>query len=506
VIAVLEVALSAALYAAAFPTLGVRLAAWVALVPLLGAIRDASPRRAALLGALWAMCMAYGVGTWLPRAVSLYYDQPVWVGAAFFVGVAGVTAAPFLALFAAAYAWVRRRAAARWLPDALWTPSLWVACELARSRVGLAPNPWVLLGYSQVGIDRIAQVADLTGVYGVSFLVASVNGALAACAWPRRGGRRPRVELGVAALLVVLVLGYGEVRLGQDVVAGAPVRVALVQGNVDLGHQWREEFYGANLEVYLRLTREVLAQKPDLVVWPESAVSFFLAHEPVYQRAIGNALAGTELVLGGPHHDGAKVRPRFRNSGFVLGEGGEITDRYDKLALLPFAEYFPLRSIELLRRRFERVRVFTPGSGPRLLHTSRGRLGTLICFEAIYPEYVGALVRAGAAWLVNLSNEAWLGNTDFPLQYLNMASLRAIENRRYLIRSATSGVSAIIDPHGRVVTRGPLFEEAVLVGEVRPIEMLTVYARIGDVFAGLCTVAALAVLLAAWRRPDAGAT
>jgi apolipoprotein N-acyltransferase len=476
----------------------------VALVPLLGAIRDASPRRAAVLGAVWGILMAYGVGTWLPRAVSRYYEQPVWVGAAFFLGVAGLTAAPFFAVFAACYARLRRRTVARWLPDALWVPSLWVACELGRSRAALVPDPWALLGYSQVGVQRIVQIADLAGVYGVSFLVASVNGALAACAWPGARGRRAGVELGLAALLVAFALGYGAVRLGEEIPAGAPVRVAVVQGNVDLGHQWREEFYGANLDVYLRLTRPVLAQKPDqkpdLVVWPESAVSFFLAHEPVYQRMIGSVLTpGTELVLGGPHHDGPRTQPFFRNSGFVLAPGGEVTDRYDKLVLLPFAEYFPLHSIELLRRRFERVRVFTPGAEPRLLRTAHGRVGALICFEAIYPEYVRTLVRAGAAWLINLSNEAWLGNTDFPLQYLNMASLRAVENRRYMIRSATSGVSAIIDPYGRVVTRGPLFEEAVLLDAVRPIEMITVYARVGDVFAGLCTMVALAMLLATVR-------
>ena len=176
-------------------------------------------------------------------------------------------------------------------------------------------------------------------------------------------------------------------------------------------------------------------------------MTFFLEREPAYQRAVGQVLAigGTELVAGGPAVEQAD-EPRFFNSVFLLSDRGEILHRYDKEYLVPLAEYFPLGRIDLLRRQFGRIRVFTPGGAEPLLPTAAGPAGIAICNEAILPEVVSRRVAQGAAYLVNPSNDTWIPDSKFTAQQFDIVSLRAVEQRRYLVRASTSGPSAIVDP------------------------------------------------------------
>jgi apolipoprotein N-acyltransferase len=528
---------SAALYGLSFPPARLRLLAWVALVPLLLALRGGGLAAALLLAWLWTIAAAYAVGDWFPRAVATYYDQPFPIGVAFFAGVTSLMAAPYYVAFAACYRALARAPGAA-LP--LLAAAAWVGAELGRTKI-LTGNPWALAGYSQAGVAPVVQVADLAGIYGVSFAVVAVNAALAEVAraagtavsarWrPSAAGavqaahvlRRPlagsalaapirhvlRRALAGAALVALalgLVLAYGRHRLaGSDPPAAASlaVRVAVVQANLDLGSQWQEGFYGRNLDAYLRLTRDRLrASAPALVLWPENALTFFLDDEPAYRAAIAHlfAPAGAQLLVGGPRHAGAEA-PVFYNSAFLLSPEGAILGRYDKRHLLPFAEYFPLRRLDLLRRRFARVRELTPGEPAPPLPTVAGPAGVLICNEAMFPEIAAARAREGAAFLVNLSNDTWIPEAKFSEQQLDIASVRAVEQRRYLVRASTSGPSAIVDPAGRVTGRTASLAAGTLAGTVRPASGLTPYARLGDAFAIGCALAALAAALARVRR------
>jgi apolipoprotein N-acyltransferase len=239
---------------------------------------------------------------------------------------------------------------------------------------------------------------------------------------------------------------------------------------------------------------------PDLLVWPESALTFFLGHEPHYLAAIGNLLRpiGADLVVGAPHQEDRGAR--YYNSAFYVTADGRLTGRYDKNHLLPFAEYFPLRFIGLLRRNFERVRYFTPGDGRTLLQTRAGPAAVVICFEAIFPEIVREQTRAGATMLLNLSNDVWLGHGVGQAQHLAMVALRAVENRLWVVRATTTGMSAIIDPVGRVRTQSALDKQAVLNGTIAPLHVGTFYKRFGDVFAYACVAAACALMVAVTRR------
>jgi apolipoprotein N-acyltransferase len=493
---------SAVLYSRAFPSAAVRPLAWVALVPFLVTLRRAGRWEAMLLAWAWAVIAAYGLNDWFPRAIATYYLRSNTVGFAFFLGVSSLTAAPYFMAFAGCYRCLARRPS-RGLP--VYAAAAWVGAELARAKL-FTGDPWALLGYSQVGVHPVVQIADVTGVYGVSFTVAAVNAAFAEL-WlaARPNGRSIHAALagcGIAGAIVALVVLYGLVRL-HDLTAVRPERstaIAIVQANLDFGSQWREEFYGRNLDAYARLTAEALrVHRPRLVFWPEGALTFFLVDQPMYRRVIGAVLtpAGAQLVTGGPRTAAASPAVYY-NSAFLLSPDGEVVAWYDKEHLLPFAEYFPVSTLDYLRRKFAKVREFTPGPPTRPLPTAAGFAGVIICNEALFPEPAAARVRAGAGYLVNLANDSWVSDSKFGQQVFDMVSLRAIEQRRMLVRASTSGPSAIIDTAGRVLTRSEPFTANVIAGRIESGSTLTPYGRFGDAFAVCCALVALARCVT-WR-------
>jgi apolipoprotein N-acyltransferase len=490
------------LHGLAFPPARLHLLAWIAFVPWFVAIRLATPGVAALVSAVTTLVGTYLVSGWLPRAVAVYYAQPAALGIALFLGAWTVTLAPGFLAFTAAYRAMARRFAGT-LP--LLAAAAWVAVEFGRVRI--AGNPFGLLGYSQAGVMPVLQIADVTGVYGLAFAVVTVNAALAELVLGLlREGRvtaAARTGLALAGVVLGAVLAYGLHGLRAEAREGAAVvPVAIAQANLDLGSQWRPELYGRNLEEYMRLTLDATRRdSPALVVWPESAMTFFLEDEPTYRTALASVLApaGVQLLAGGPRAVQAPV-PRYYNSVFLVSPRGEILGRYDKERLLPFAEYFPFASVALLRREFARVREFTPGGPTAPLPTVAGAAGVVICNEALFPEIVARRVRAGARLLVNLSNDSWLLDPQFSAQALDTTRVRAVEQRRYLVRASTSGPSAIIDPAGRILAETAPFSRATIGGAVQPRVRLTVYGRLGDVFAGTCTLVAIGATLAGLRR------
>jgi apolipoprotein N-acyltransferase len=406
--------------------------------------------------------------------------------------------------FAASYRALARRFS-RSLP--LWTAAAWTAAELARSRLFtetsfFSGNPWVLIGYSQAGFDAMVQVASITGVYGISFAVVAVNAALAELLLAVLGRRLDRSvawSLGLAVIppLAALAFGFASLAGADRGNAASGTRIAVVQGNVSLESRWRSDFYGRNLDTYLSLTEQALELgRPKTVFWPEAAMTFFVAREPAYRSVIARTLASgdAELVAGAPHYEGDD----YFNSTFLLSPRGALLARYDKQHLVPFAEFLPLGKIDLLRRSFGRIREFSPGDSKPPLPTRAGPAGIVTCNEAWFPEISGRRVRGGAGYLVNLTNDSWF-EPNFSAQSFDMVRMRAVEQRRYLVRASTSGPSAIVDPWGRVLARSQPLEEAVLFGSIRARREPSFYGRSGDLFAGACALAVAAGLLAGRR-------
>ena len=493
---------SLVLHTLAMPPWSLGALAWVALVPLLLALDGLCARAGALVGLAWGTAAIWGVGYWVPAALTSYYAQPLWFGYAFAFVASVVFAGSYFAGFGACVCWLTPRIAP--LRRIFLVPALWVAWELARARL-LTGEPWLLLGYALGPMPAAVQAADLGGVHLLSYVIVLVNAALAETvrAWPSRRTMARRAAPAVTSLLVLH--GYGLWRLEAPLPDRPSLALTVIQGNNDMGNQWREDFYGAGLERYLQMSTDAGRRgQPQLLVWPEAAVTFFLDRDAARFGAIARTLSsiGADLVVGGPYAEGWGESPVYYNSAFYVTRAGELKGRYDKVHLLPFAEYFPLRTIELLRRKFEKVRYFTPGADTVLLDTRAGKIAVVICFEGIFPGLVRQQMARGANLLVNLSNDAWLGPGAGPEQHLAMVRLRAVENRTWVVRATTTGISAIIDPWGRIAGRTGFLETAWLDGRVVPMRVVTLYQRFGDVFAWSCVLATLAA--ACWKLTSGG--
>ena len=476
-LAVLLAVLSAAIYSAAFPPLSLGALAWVALVPLLIAAASASVPTAAVLGLVWGITLALGVGWPLPGMIRNFTGASAlssWlVLLAVGLGLTGI----YSAAFTAWVAWLVERGGASPLAIAAG----WTACELARSRL-LVGNPWALVAYSQLGATRLVQLADATGPYGIGFVVAAVNATLAGVLVPALAGRRPAVSRLAAAAVVAGALGYGEWRLADGTLGGGEsLRVAVVQGAIERGLRSAPQESARNLDRYVELSRAAARSNPQIVFWPEFAVDFYLQESSVERDALlaVDRELSTDLILGGPHYVAGPPRVRYHNSVFLVSRG-EVADRYDKLRLVPIAERNALGW--LVRGR---ANAYEPGRAAYPLRAAGVRVGAFVCFESMYPELVRRFAIAGAEVLANLSNDDWFGAAAPARLALDMASLRAIENRRYLVRAATTGYSAIIDPFGRRVATTELGAPGVLSATIHPSRAATPYQRWGDLFAWL---------------------
>jgi apolipoprotein N-acyltransferase len=471
--------LSAGLYAALLPPLSLAPLAWIALVPFLVACARVPPSRAAVLGLLWTLAGTLLVAWWFPSMLERFFG--VSPAAAWF-GMLGlgvlINGAPYAA-FAALVSWLARRGRA----TPLIVAAAWGLAEYARAN-GWIANPFALLAYSQYGTP-VAQLADLAGPYGIGMLIAFVAAALGGVAMHGLRGRRPLRDLVLAGLAIAAAYGYGTVRLGQTFGEGEPVRVALVQGDIARGLEWDRGKRDANLDTYIGLTRSLAVAQPEVVFWPEFAVDFYLRERSAWrERLFANVRAiGADFVVGAGHYEFGARRTHYYNSVFVIDRAGRVADRFDKTRLVPFSEYGPLGS--WLRARSA---IYDAGAGPHVLTARRARVGAFVCGEALFPDVARAQALAGAEILANPSNDYWFGHPAALAHQFQIASLRAIENRRYLVRPTATGVSAVIDPHGRPLVRSAIGEPAVLEAEVRRSRATTLYQQTGD--------AAIAVALA----------
>jgi apolipoprotein N-acyltransferase len=312
---------------------------------------------------------------------------------------------------------------------------------------------------------------------------------------------------------IVLVLLYGTIRLRQyrtpSFPSERPVTIAVVQGPVSSAQRWQRVHYAHSLLQYVSVTRQGLAgAHPDLVVWPEFAVGFYLDQEPLLQAQLAQLTrsANTSLLLGAPRMEESTTGTHYYNSAYLLSPEGSLVEVYDKIRLVPFAEYRPLTLPVLLPHSPEAPSEFTAGRRSTVFPLPQSPFGVLICYEAIYPHLARRLVRGGAQFLVNISNDTWLveGGSAAAAQHFSMAIFRAVENKRSLVRAATAGISGFVDPTGRPRQLSTT-HEGVRLGQVFPRQELTVYARYGEWFAWTCAGVALAALLkarAASRAPE----
>ncbi|MFZ0613173.1 MAG: apolipoprotein N-acyltransferase [Desulfobacterales bacterium] len=494
---------SGLLLTGAFPDVGFSWLAWIGLVPLFFAVRNLSWRPAFGLGFLAGMVHFLSLVYWVAYTMRTYGHLPWPVGISILVLLAAC-----LALFPAAFTALLGRLRPHPLAALLLAPVVWVALEYLRSFF-LSGFPWELLGYSQYRQLHLIQVSDIFGVYGVSFLIVAANAAvfvllLNVMTRDWNGVRITRGTAAAALVFAALLNGvnwfYGVhrmVEIDRTSAAAPVVRVAIVQGNIEQALKWDPAFQQATIEKYLRLTQTIMDRHPDLVVWPETALPFHFGYNAPLTGKVREGVhrAGTYFLVGSPSFEKGADRIDFYNSAYLLDPRGTVVGKYDKAHLVPFGEYVPLkRWLPFLGPLVEQVGDFSRGGIGETIGWKHGRLGVLICYEGIFPNIARAMARNGALLLLNITNDAWYGRSSAPYQHFSMTVFRAIENRRMLIRSANTGISGFVDPVGRILFKTDLFTDAAEVRQVPLISKVSVYTRIGDVFAAVCLAVAVVLL------------
>ncbi len=479
--------------ALAFPSYNFPLLPWVAVAGLLLASLRTRQGQAALVGFLHGAVFYSATLSWVYTVMRVHGGLAPSSAAAVLAALV-VAASLFTATFSLGVAWLGRRSGGRALVAA---PFLWVALEYGRTHLPAIGFPWNLLGYAASSNLGLLQLASLTGIYGLSFLVVAYNALLAGMLVRSSRGRALGFWL-IVTVMLLAVASFG----GRFVPAPHPRFVAhLVQTNFpqfpNYPADWMER-HASELDELERLSITAGEKSPGLVIWPEVPAPFY-AQDPRFVDRVERIVRATrsDFLVGvvdwkpGPHGGLAPY-----NSAALFNPSGRRVFLYDKIHLVPFGEYVPLRRwLTFAKQLTVEVGEFQPGSEYKVGVLARGagggKFGVFICYEAIFPAEVRRFVLNGAELLINLSNDGWFGRSAAPEQHLEMARVRAVENRRWLLRATNNGFTTAIDPYGRYATRLATDVRGVLDAPYDHRSDSTLYARWGDWLAWVCVVSAL---------------
>ena len=486
---------------------------FVALAPLLSAVRRLPPMRAACMGMFCGLLYNIGLLYWIVIVLGRYGGLPPWISVPAMTLLA-MYMASYLALFCLFLCLVLRGpvaengSAARLV---LAAPVFWVGLDYLRSFF-FSGFPWMDLGYGLFRQPLLIQAADLGGHHLVTFCIILVNCLLvlffdrfrnqvSVAVW------KQRISVVFACILLVCIGGYSFQRYQQVsavIEKEQQATVSAIQGNISQDEKWSAVRKEDTVAGYLALSRRAMETKSvDLVVWPETALPFYPQQNPLMGQVLDFVRdENVSLLTGAPYfilktQKEAGSRPiDYFNSGLLINSSGRLAGRYDKQHLVPFGEYVPMRAyLPFLEPLVVSVGDFTAGSSYEPLQAGKIRAGVLICFESIFPGIARREVEAGSNLLVNLTNDAWYGRSSAPYQSLAMSVFRAVETRRSLVRAANTGISGFVEPTGAIRVQSQLFEPAVLTETIALLEMQTIFTRGGHWFGPFCLVMILPLLL-----------
>jgi apolipoprotein N-acyltransferase len=482
--------------------------AWFALTPLLISLLYKKPSEAFFAGFYTGLFYFFGTLYWIYYSINHYGNIP-FVPSLLIVFLLCMYLSLYAGVFAALFSW---KISTTRLPALFIAPVLWVTLEFLRS-YALTGFPWSSIGYSQYRFLPVIQFADITGIYGVSFLVIAVNGALADFFIIKNRLRSmPLFPLsqtltGVAILFafIVSIFVYGYWRLHQSP-SGKPVRVSIIQGNIEQDKKWDLSYQREVIDTYKDLSYASSSMSPSLIVWPETAVPFYFGSDEAFtmeliefQKTLNAYLLFGSIIVKDSSSEGSKRS--LTNSAVLLDHDGKTIYIYDKIHLVPFGEYVPLRKILFfLDKLVVGIGDYEKGASTLRAETPYGSFGVFICYEIIFPGLVRKAYSRGGDFMVTITNDAWFGETQGPYQHFSMAVFRAIENRKPVIRAANTGVSGFIDSAGRIQGMTPLFQRTATTMDITTNSKKSFYSRYGDIFSYLCMVTTVLLLLNVSRR------
>jgi apolipoprotein N-acyltransferase len=513
----LLVLMSAAILVLAFPSLDRGFLAWFAMVPFLFVIIRCRPLWGFFFSFFFGFIFYTGIFFWmfkLPKYTLLHHF------------LLGVYLCPLAGTFGLLVCLIARHCSPA--TGLFSTPFIWVCLEYVRSNLSFLSLPWGLLAHSQYQYPILIQMASITGIYGIGFLIVLVNSALTILVWPFLKrlsltipsstepllSRGAKTLVGTAAICFAVNLLYGY-SITAKTISGAKHRVSVVQANIDQSKKWDKKYAAMILDTYDKLTRKASQDKPGLIIWPETATPKAINLDrnvlvKVWQTAKN---ASVPLLLGSSQQrkfEKNKTKTlKYQNSAFLLPPAKQLTrpQRYDKIRLLPFGEYLPLKgTIPWNSVGIPKIGDYVPGREFTIFELPEYRFAVTICWENIFADIVRRFVQGGAQFIVNITNEAWFGKTAAPYQFLSMSVFRAVENRVFVVRCANTGVSCIIDPRGRIVDRvkskdgKDIFVRGVLTASIVPQDSQTLYTQYGDWIIWFCICGAIMFVILAFSR------
>ena len=490
--------LSGLLLTLSFPVAGFHWLAWIALVPLVFSSRNLPFNSSFKLGFIAGLAHYLTLLYWLVGTMRTYGNLPLYLS----LPVLFLLAA-YLALYIGFFLGILSGASKKPIAALAIAPVLWVTLEYIRSLL-FSGFPWELAGYSQYKNLIMIQISDITGVYGVSFLIVVCNmTALVTLLWLTKkkwhgqiiSGKIAAAALTALALTAGLTFCYGKQRLitVRKTISVAPTHtITIVQGNIEQGVKWNPAYQVSSVQKYLNLSSRARTAKPDLIVWPETAAPFYFLYNKKLSDLLKNGINNfkSNFLIGAPSFIIKKEKViDYFNSAYLLSPDGKVHGKYNKAHLVPFGEYIPLkRFLPFVGKMVEGIGDFVPGQKGSVIRQGKLGLGVLICYEVIFTDLARAMAKNNADLLINITNDAWYGRSSAPYQHFSMGVFRAVENRRSLIRSANTGISGFIDPTGRITDQTDIFKEAVITRSVPLMSQKTIYTRFGDWFAITCII------------------
>jgi len=461
---------SGLILAAAFPEHNINILAYVAFIPLFISMKETTVKEAFKLSLLAGLAF-FGAAIFWMRHVS-------WPGYFTLILILAI----FFGLFGILFSYGMRRPKYA----VIFLPACWVALEWARSNL-FTGFGWVLLGHSQYLNTQLIQIADITGAYGVSFVIMAINTAAYRALTE---GVKKSALTGLAAIMLFLaVLGYGYWRMNEPVAPARSIKISLIQGNIPQAMKWDPEYKEEIIEVYTSLTEAAGMDHPELIIWPETSLPGFVEDDALFERLAALAIeTRAHLLIGAPSY--REEEDSMYNTAFLISPDGKIAGHFDKIHLVPFGEYIPFEeSMGFLRRFINKpIGMFKKGRGYTVLETDSGvKFGALICFEDIFSGLVRNFTKRGARLMVNMTNDAWFMKTGAPYQHAQSSVFRAVENRVPVVRAANTGLSCFIDSRGRITgavsSNGEeIFVRGYKTSVVDIPEGSGPYSRFGDIF------------------------
>ncbi len=490
--------ISGLLLTASFPDFNLYTLAFFALAPLMVSTQSMTSKQSFYAGFVAGFCHYMTLIYWIVPTVTTYGGlHPL-------LGISTLTLlCLYLGLYVGGFTWLIKRLDPPGVIMPIMGACLWVGLEYIRTHA-FTGFPWGVLGYSQYSNQTLVQIADLTGVLGLSFLIVLCNLTLAQLvlhlgrspASRKNSWRSISTVLCYTLVLVVAALIYGRLRIPviDGLIQAAPKpKISVIQGNIRQDLKWDKTFKDGTIEKYGSLSLGVAEKNPELIIWPETALPFYYGSDTLYSNQVDVYVRKTKthFLVGSPAFERGREKSKFYNRAYMLNPLSLVTGSYDKTHLVPFGEYVPLENyLAFLGKITQQAGNFSAGDKTFApLAFKDHKTGVLICFEILFPSVARAFIKNGADMLTTMTNDAWFGHTPAARQHFSIAVLRAVENRRSVVRAANTGISGFIDPLGRVLEETGLFTTAAITRPVPALEEISFYTRYGDLIGMAALVA-----------------